>query len=125
MSVARLKLTPANKYKLLENTMNDHLTASITLQPTVTVGQVTTVAEKILEALFKNYEAVLESENPVNDKKTFFRMRASTVRMLVQPIKIVRESKAPLGLKFDYSVDEGTLRMSAASVRELPPRETP
>jgi hypothetical protein len=98
--------------------MNDHLTASITLQPTVTVGQITTVAEKILEAIFKNYDSVLESENPVNDKKTFFRMRSSTVKMLVQPIKIVRESKMPMGLKFDYSVDEGTLRMSATNFKQ-------
>ena len=93
--------------------MNDHLTATITLQPTVTVGQITTVAEKILEALFKSYDAVLESENPVNDKKMFFRMRNNTVRMLVQPIKYVRESKEPMGLKFDYEVDTGIMKMAA------------
>ena len=93
--------------------MDDHLTATITLQPTVTVGQVTTVAEKILETLFSKYESVLESENPVNDPKMFWRMRNNTVRMLVQPIKYVRDSKEPLGLKFDYDIDSGIMRMSA------------
>lgn len=93
--------------------MNDHLTASITIQPSVTVGQVTTVAEKVLEAIFKSYDAVLESENPINDKKHLFRMRTNTVRMLIRPIKLARESNIPIVLKFDYSVDEGVLKMSA------------
>jgi len=104
--------------------MEDHLTATITLQPTVTVGQVTTVAEKVLETLFSKYEAVLESENPVNDPKMFFRMRNNTVKMLLQPIKYVRDSKEPLGLKFDYDVDSGIMKMSAirASLGERPKR---
>lgn len=93
--------------------MDEHLTASITLQPTVTVGQITTVAEKILEALFKGYETVLESENPINDPKQFYRMRTSTINMLLQPIKYVREAKEPMGLKFDYDVDSGIMRMAA------------
>jgi len=91
----------------------DQLSATITLQPAITVGQVTTVAEKVLDTLFKDYETVLESENPIKDPKQFFHMRGMVVKMLVSPIKAVRDTKTPLSLKFSFDMETGVMKMSA------------
>lgn len=94
--------------------MSDTLNASITIQPTVAIGQVTTIAEKVLEALFAGYSTILESENPVHDKKQFFRLRAATVRILIAPIKYTRETKEPMSLRFEFSIDTGIMKMSSS-----------
>ena len=91
--------------------MEEDLNATITLRPDIILGNITTVAEKVLESLFHDAEYTLESENPLNDKRMFFSMRSSTIKMLVNPIKATRELKKPLVLKFTFSMDTGIMKM--------------
>ncbi len=94
---------------------DDSLSTTIILQPTITMGQVTTVAEKVLGSLFREFADTVDDEmNPIKDPVQFFSMRTTTVKMLTGPIKAVKDTKLPMVLKFEFNMETGIMKMTVS-----------
>jgi hypothetical protein len=82
----------------------------INIKPTVSIGNIPSIVEKILPKIFDGDDVVLASESIVNDKKKFFSIRLRLVNILIPIVEQISRDKkeSTLVLQMD---DSGKLKI--------------